>query len=88
MKLVEVDFNKIANKSRIGESKWGRNQDILKQFANSNKVCARVDDWEHVSVKNAAIAFNRSAERLNMPHIHAFFRGNELYLVNMILINK
>lgn len=88
MKLVEVDFNKIANRSEIGKSKWGRNQDILKQFAESNKVCARVDDWKHNSVKNAANAFNKSAERLKMPHIHAFFRGNELYLVNTILIDK
>ena len=74
-----------CNIEECGVYKRMKNQKLLIEFNDSGLACAKVEGWTSVKAYYMAKSLIASAKRLNMPHIVARVRKNEVYLINTLI---
>lgn len=65
---------------------YGEVQNFIEDFSEAEIRCARVIDVGKTRlVKNVATQINRTAKKMNMPHIVAFTCNGEPYIMNKLI---
>lgn len=80
MKLVAYDKEKLMG----AVYKRTKNQNVLKEFINSDLDCVRVEGWEHVNAAACANSLKNSIKRFRVTGIQVFVRKGEVYLVKNV----
>lgn len=77
MKLVAYDKEKLMG----SVYKRTKNQNVLKEFINSDLDCVRVEGWTQNNADSCANSFRQSIKRFRVTGIQVFVRKGEVYLV-------
>lgn len=78
MRLIPYDRAKLSTKSIRG---YGKNQQLIEEFANSDLDCVRVEGWTHKDAKSAQWALQASAKKLRRDNIRCITSDGEIYLI-------
>lgn len=65
-----------------------RNQAIIKEFAEGDNDCVKVEGWTHKTPFSCANALNTAARTMNMTQVRAVVRKGEVYLYRVYALNK